>query len=79
MPEKKSSSEKILVSKERWYLIGLLITLLNPIFAGLIIGFGFLKEPALVREGKMILILSLIWGAVSLALSAKFSGLLFSQ
>ena len=53
-------------SKRKWFIIGIIIALLNPIFSGLIISFGFITEPKLRREGKIILIISFIW-AIMLA------------
>jgi len=53
-------------SKRKWFIIGIIIALLNPFFSGLIISFGFITEPKLRREGKIILIISFIW-AIMLA------------
>ena len=64
--------EKVSVSRQKWVIIGLLITLFNPFFAGLIYGLALWREPELKKEGKLIVFLSLIWGAVSLALVSHF-------
>lgn len=53
-------------SRRKWFIIGIVIALLNPIFSGLVISFGFLTEPKLRREGKIILVLSFLW-AIALA------------
>lgn len=48
-------------SKKKWFIIGIVIALLNPIFSGLVISFGFLTEPKLRKEGKIILVISFVW------------------
>ena len=53
-------------SKRKWFVIGIIIALLNPIFSGLVVSFGFLTEPKLRKEGKIILVISFIW-AIALA------------
>jgi hypothetical protein len=53
-------------SKRKWFIIGIIIALLNPIFSGLVVSFGFLTEPKLRKEGKIILVISFIW-AIALA------------
>ncbi|MCX7779264.1 MAG: hypothetical protein N2259_03445 [Patescibacteria group bacterium] len=65
--------EKItLKSKQKLMIIGLLITLVNPIFAGLIYGLFLSSEPELKKEGKLIILLSLLWGGVSFILARRF-------
>ncbi|MBU4284696.1 hypothetical protein KKF60_02825 [Patescibacteria group bacterium] len=51
-------------SKRKWFIIGIVIALLNPIFSGLVVSFGFLTEPKLRREGKIILIISFVWAII---------------
>jgi uncharacterized membrane protein YdbT with pleckstrin-like domain len=53
-------------SKKKWFIVGIIIALLNPIFSGLVIAFSFLTEPKFRKEGKIILIISFIW-AIALA------------
>jgi len=53
-------------SKKKWFIIGIIIALLNPIFSGLIVSFGFLTEPKFRKEGKIILVISFLW-AIALA------------
>ena len=57
----KKSDKIDISSKKKWFIIGIVIAILNPIFSGLVISFAFLTEPKLRREGKIILIISLIW------------------
>jgi len=65
--------EKItLKSKNKLIIIGLLITIFNPLFAGLVFSLYLLSEPGLKKEGKLILILSLLWGGVSFILARRF-------
>lgn len=51
-------------SKKKWFIIGIIIAVLNPIFSGLVMAFGFLTEPKLRKEGKIILIISFIWAII---------------
>lgn len=53
-----------LSSKRKWLVIGIIIAILNPIFSGLVVAFGFLTEPKLRREGKIILVISFIWAII---------------
>lgn len=65
-------TDKILVSKQKWMIVGLLITLANPIFAGLIYGLALWREPSLKKEGKLIIFLSLIWGAIQTSFIMRY-------
>jgi len=56
---KKNATE--ISSKQKWLVIGIIIAILNPIFSGLVIAFGFLTEPRLRREGKIVLLISFVW------------------
>ncbi len=58
-----------LSSKKRWFIIGIVIAFLNPIFSGLIFGTGMLFEPKFKKEGKIIIGISLIWAVVILLLA----------
>jgi len=51
-------------SKRKWLIIGIIIAILNPIFSGLVVAFGFLTEPKLRKEGKIILIISFVWAII---------------
>lgn len=72
-------SDKILdqvsVSKQKWIIIGLLITLVNPLFAGLIYGLALWYEPGFKKEGKLIIFLSLIWGGIQTVFLARYYSL----
>ena len=59
---KKDATE--ISSKRKWLIIGIIIALLNPIFSGLVVSFGFLTEPKFRKEGKIILIISFVWAIV---------------
>ena len=60
----KKSDKIDISSKKKWFIIGIVIAILNPIFSGLVISFAFLTEPKLRREGKIILIISLICAVI---------------
>ena len=65
--------EKVTIkSRQKLIIIGLLITLVNPFLAGLIFGLFLLSEPELKKEGRLILILSLLWGGISFILARRF-------
>ena len=57
--------EKIdISSKRKWFIVGVVIAILNPIFSGLVISYAFLTEPKLRKEGKIILVISFVWAIV---------------
>lgn len=72
MSEKKS--ESIFISKQKLVVIGLIITIFNPLPAGLVYGWFLFREKKTKRDGKLIIIFSLFWGAISLALAQKYFG-----
>lgn len=73
MPDKLVQQPEIIsVSKQKWVIVGLLITLANPIFAGLIYGLALWREPSLKKEGKLIVFLSLIWGAIQTSFIMRY-------
>lgn len=75
-PNTFKSVDKLTVGEQRsrkWFWVGLLIVLLNPIFSGLIIGSFYLTEPSLKKYGWIILTIAIIWGAVSLLLFQMFN------
>lgn len=75
MPEKLAKvPDKILLSKQKIINIGLLIVIFNPLPAGLVYGFFLWRETSTKSEGKLMMIFSLIWGAVSLALARQYFG-----
>lgn len=55
--------------KKKWLWTGLIIALLNPIFSGLILGVVFLSEPQLKKQGRIVLVVAVIWGALFFYLS----------
>lgn len=61
--------EKIkITSRKKWLALAIAIALLNPVFSGLIIGFAFLSEPELKKEGKIVLAITVVWGILFLYL-----------
>jgi len=51
-------------SKRKWFIVGIIIAILNPIFSGLVISYAFLTEPKLRKEGKIILVISFVWAII---------------
>jgi len=76
--ETQPEKDKVTVDKNRWFYWALAVAILNPIFAGLIMGMMFLREPEMKREGAIVMTFSLIWGTIALMLAAKY-GLLMKQ
>jgi hypothetical protein len=62
-------NEVKITSRKKWFTVALLITLVNPIFSGLIIGSAFLTEPELKKEGKIIIVLAVLWGVAVMFIS----------
>ena len=60
-----SKGDKIdITSKKKWFIIGIIIAILNPIFSGLIMSFAFLTEPELRKQGKILLVISFVWAII---------------
>jgi len=66
----------IISSKNKVIIVGLLIIIFNPIFAGLFFSLFMRSEPMLKKESNLFLILSLVWGGLLFILSTKFSQIL---
>ena len=58
-----------LTSRKKWFWLGVVIAILNPIFSGLLLGIAFWTEPDLKKEAKIILAISVIWGLTALYLT----------
>ena len=71
------SSEQELVSirKNRLFVWAIVITAINPIFAGLLLGIWMIREPDLKREGRIVTLFAVAWGVIALLLVAKFGTL----
>lgn len=69
MNEKAIEQEITLSSKKKWFWLAIIIAVLNPIFSGLVLGIAFLTEPQLKKEGKIVLVIAIIWGLVAMYLS----------
>ncbi len=59
-------------SLKKWGLAGILIAVLNPVFAGLIFGALLLTEPKLKKLGAVVTVISIAWGVVSYFLIQKY-------
>jgi len=68
----KKSSDVVLVSKQKWIIIGLIITIVNPFFAGVVYGVALWRDKNFRREGKWLFVLSLLWGSISTALLFRY-------
>lgn len=49
------------MNPKKWFWVGMLIALLNPVFGGIIVGIAMLTEPNLKKQGKLTIVLSVIW------------------
>ena len=65
-------------SAKKWGGAGIFIAIVNPVFAGLILGALFLTEPKLRRFGVAVAAISIIWGAISYFLLQKYWSVSFS-
>ncbi len=69
MEEKKLTDDKITISSGRkWLWLGIIVALVNPVFAGLIMGAVYLSEPELKSAGKIVAVIAILWGAILLYL-----------
>ena len=59
-------------SLRKWGLAGILIAVLNPVFAGLIFGALLLTESKLKKLGAAVAIISIVWGVISYFLIQKY-------
>jgi len=65
MEEKKLTDDKITItSRRKWLWLGIVVALINPVFAGLIMGAVYLSEPELKSAGKIVAAIAILWGAV---------------
>lgn len=59
-----SKREVKLTSRKKWFWLGILIAIVNPVFAGLILGLAFWTEPEMKKEAKIILAVAIVWGVI---------------
>lgn len=63
--DSSSDSKKVTFSsRKKWLYLGIVIAILNPVFAGLILGLALLTEPEMKKEAKIILGVAIVWGIV---------------
>ncbi|MBL7053618.1 hypothetical protein ISS06_00235 [Patescibacteria group bacterium] len=72
MSDKKNSLDKISIPRNKLINMGLIIVIFNPFPSGLIYGFFLFKNPKTKKYGELMIICSLFWGAISLALTQKY-------
>jgi hypothetical protein len=70
-PVKPAEKQLVISSRKKWLWLGVLIALINPVFAGLILGAVYLSEPGLRREGKIVAGIAILWGATLFYLISK--------
>ncbi len=64
-PNLKKNEEIIFISsRKKWLWLGIFVALFNPVFAGLILGAVYLSEPELKKEGRIVAMIAILWGAV---------------
>lgn len=69
MEEQKIPNGKpVISSAKKWLWLGIAVALINPIFAGLILGAAYLTEPELKQAGRIVAAISILWGAILLYL-----------
>ena len=68
--------EPVAINKNRLFLWAVIITVLNPIFAGVLLGIWMARESKLRREGLIVLAFAVIWGIISFMLLSKFQNVL---
>lgn len=64
------------INKNRWFFWAVVIAVLNPIVAGVILGAVMYSEPTLRKEGRIVLLFSIVWGIMSLLLLERYQGFL---
>ena len=62
--KEKKGNKLVISSRRKWLWLGVLVAAVNPIFAGLIIGAVYLSEPELRKEGFIVSVIAIFWGAV---------------
>lgn len=60
----QTGQKLVISSKKKWLWLGILVAAVNPVFAGLIMGAVYLSEPELHKQGRIVAIISILWGAV---------------
>ncbi len=72
MEEQNNQIQKTAINKSRFFFWAVVITALNPVFSGLILGILFLREPDLKKEGKIVTLFAVVWGLIALGLIYKY-------
>lgn len=70
--EQNIKIEQASVRKSRLFFWAVVITALNPILSGIILGMLFLREPDLKKEGKIVTLFAAVWGLIVLGLIYKY-------
>lgn len=62
----------IQINKNKFFFWAVIISVLNPIFSGLILGLVMLSEPDFKKEGRLISVFSIVWGIMLMLIFNKF-------
>lgn len=68
----QTDKKEITFSRKKIFWTGIAVAILNPLFAGLVLGFVLLSEKETKKEGQIVIIISLIWGAIALWFARKY-------
>ena len=74
--QEDTAGERASIKKGRWFFWAVIITVLNPIFAGIIVGLLMMSEPELRKEGRVVTVFACAWGLIALALLVRFGSVL---
>ena len=64
----EEKKEIALSSKKKWFWLVIVIALISPV-AGVILAAALLSESGMKKTGLVILVLSFVWGVISLSLT----------
>lgn len=64
--------DQVTINKNRFFFWAVIITILNPIFAGLLLGIWMMREEGLKKEGRIVTGFAILWGFLALLLVSKF-------
>ncbi len=51
-------------SNKKWWVVGILVAVFNPVMAGLLLGAVYLSEPELKNAGRVVAAIAILWGAI---------------
>lgn len=63
MNRTETDQKLVISSKKKWLWLGIIVAVVNPVFAGLIMGAVYLSEPELHKAGRLVAAIAILWGA----------------